>query len=596
MNEQTLTLPSVPKKLMRQVFCGMIVCMLTWVMVPNASAALSLPEPDVLIQEAQQGKNQLRDVINQIDQNLVEIRDAETFDRYFAILDALQVIADDLGLDTIYPDGVKKLGHRMVQKGVNWLNLRVDSIDKMLAYHQWMSEPQPAYTAMYSFEIQLKDIKQLKDLESASMKLERLLVFVTQQWPTDTSLHRLYRDLLSDVAVKSLKNTSLTNEQILFWVTKIYRPEALLDVAIKFQDQMYQITAETKTELHLSLERIYQIFLHSQKLDPGSSESLRNQIGDNAVDLFLRSIRFEENLNENEFNQVMMMFSKRHYISLANAWALYDKVPHTDFAVNYIEKSFIFTKKLREVGLSAEAETLSRAIRSKASAILARSLKLEGFWEMKDRRGKKWALNIIYAADGMIFVDLTGPDQMSYPFFYVIYDMDQKGFLAALRAPDADINSNVPVRFFPQPDGTLKVVNMISPEADMVMIAKRIQTYPDLMAQREIGSAVDFNGVYQGILKLDKISAKKVELSIATFNDHAIGNMKHPSFFATFNFGSNGKDNVIYLTRGNNKVLGSWMHLRLKMDDKNNLVGYLIDGATGLNPNPIQLKKIANGN
>ena len=576
---------------MKQTVAALITAMLVFI-TNHASAELQLDTPQNLISQAKQGKSQLRDVINAIDQNLAEIRDVQTFDQYFFILDDLQVISDDVKLNTIYPDGVKKLGHRMVQKGINWLHIGTDSVDKLIYYHRWMSEPQPAFAALYSFEMQLKDLKELSDMEAASTKLEQLLTFSTQKWPVETSLLRLYRDILSDLAVKVLKTPSLAEEDVLFWITKIYRSESLSEVTVKIQDQIYQTNEDNKQQLHVALTRLFYLYEHSKKLDSGVSEGLQNQIGDSGVDLFLRSLRFNEMLSNQEFQQLLSLFSKRHYVSLAAAWSLYDQVPKAELAMDFMQKSFIFIQKLREMGLTAEANSLSRSITGKAASTFARAYNIEGYWEMKDRHGKKWSLNIIFADEDLIFANFAGQEDFSYPMFYVAYDMENSGFVAALRATDSDQSSNIPIRFFPQEDGTLKVINMVSPKADQVMIAQKKQTYPDLFTQKQLDSKANFNGIYEGTLEIIPGVPRKIEMAITTFNEHAVGNLKHPSFFATFNYGSNGKDNVLYLTRGNSNVLGSWMHLRLQIDENKNLVGYLIDGATGLNKKQIRWKKV----
>lgn len=565
----------------------------------SAHAELMLSPPAQLLEQAKQGKNELRDVINMMDQNLDEMRDVRTFDSYFFILDDLQKIADDVHMNTIYPDGVKKLGNRMVQKGINWLQISTDSTEKIIYYHRWMIEPQPAFAALYSFEMQVKDLKTKEEMQASALKLEQLFAYSAKKWAIETSLLRLYRDVLSDLAVNALKKNQLSQEEYLFWTTKIYQPDALSEVILTIQDKIYQTIKDSKTNLHPALLSLFRIHEHLEQLETGVTENLKIQLGDAAVDLFMRSLRFEEKLSDEEFKQLISLFQKRHFVSMAAAWDQINKLPQeADFALYNIQKAFVFIQLLRQQSLFAEADALSRVITSKAGFIYARAYNLEGYWEMKDRQGRKRSLNIIFADETMVFADMAVKDDFSYVFFHVTYDIENSGFVASLRPMDTDISANIPIRFYPQPDGTLKVIDLVTSKTESVMMATKTQSYPDLIMQTEPESTVTFNGVYEGYLELPAglgLPAgppKKVQLIVNTFNDHTFANLKHPSFFATFNYGNNGKENVLYLTRGNDKILGSWMHLRLKQDENKNLVGYYIDGATGLQKKPIKWKKV----
>ncbi len=554
-------------------------------------AELHLAEPKDLLAKASFDKNQLRDVINDIDQSLADMRDAPTFDKYFFMLDDLQVLADRLNLETIYPEAVKKLGGRMVQKGVNWLDLIHDSKDKILYYHRWMIEPQPAFAFLYSVEMQIKEEPNYLLLKKGAENLEAALLYADQKWPHENALRLLYRNTASDMAVKILKTSDLPETEVLFWLGKIYTPEAMIEITIDLQNRVYALTEDHKTDIHSLLKRLSTISRHISTGSFAAPENLTSQIGDTIVDLLMKSFRFQEKISDDEYDSALAMMQKRHYSSLANSWTTIEKAPSGDFAYYFIQRAFKFIIALKKVGLPTEAELLSRVITQKSAALLSYHYQLEGLWEMTDSKGRKWHLNIIFANENYLFADISQEGGLSMPLFSVAYDINIGGFIATRRGVDPDSAPNIPIRFFPNEDGTLRVVQPFPVDADPEMTAKKVQSYPNLFTQAQ-EPAPDLNGIYEGNLTLDRGGSQKVRLVVTVINSDVIANLQHPSYVATFNYGNDATGGVLYLTRGNDTPLGFWMHLRAKLDDKGNLNGYVIMGDRGMMPTPFHLKKV----
>lgn len=563
-------------------------------LIPSfAFAELKLDPPARLLERASKNRNQLRDVINEIDRNVIEMRDQRTFDQYFFILDDLQILADRLQLNTIYPDAVKKLGQRMVQKGVNWLHIYKDSQERLLYYHKWIgAEAQVAFTFLYAVEIQLRNETNLSTLRTASTHLEALMEYGLKRWPSNTGLRILYEQQLSEIAVKILKIPSLPEEEVLFWIGKIYSAEAMTAFAIIVQSSVYALEAKNKTDLHYLLQRLVSIRRQIAKPNFNSPEALVNQVGDAGVDLLLRSFRLNEKLSDAEFKAALEAFERRHLISLAYAWGQLKIDISGDFALYFAQASFDFIKELEKRGLNTEATVLSTQITEKSSSIFAKHHQLEGLWKAVDSKKRVWLLNVIFANDDVLFVNLAQHNGLSFPMFHVVYDIQNGGFVASLRASDADITANIPVRFFPQEDGTLKIVGMITADMDLEMTANRIQTYPQPLAPLDAQTEVDLNGVYEGTMTLPGGGPRKIRMVVTVVNDNIIANLQHPSFSATLNYGNDGRSGILYATRGNDRATGSWMHLRARLDKDGYLRGHIIVGNFGLLPSKIEWKKV----
>ena len=558
-----------------------------------SSADINLDTPEKLIERASEGKNQLRDVINEIDLNLSEIRDVRTFDRYFFLLDDLQELATKFNLDSIYPDAVKKLGHRMVTKGVNWVDVVSTPTETVLYYHRWMQETQPAFAFLYAADLRRKEETDYGNLKKAAITLEATLLFAEKKWESERPLRLLYRSTLSTLAAQMMKRDDLAESEVDFWISKIYSAEAMGELVTFIQSSVYDVKPETVQKLHWALRRL--LVVHQQSTNPafGAPENLISQINDTAVDIVLKSFRFEEKLSDDEFTQSLGAMRLRHYAALANAWASIGKVPRGDFGTYYIKRAFSFIAKLDSLGLSAESTLLSTAITAKAAAILGRSMNIEGTWTMKDRQNKTWRLVIAFASEDLVFASFTDGERItSRPFFHVVYDVHMGNFLATERAGDTDLSPNLPLRFEPQDDGTMLVEDLMFPE-NPKMLARRSQTYPDLMNKGAVPGP-NMNGSYEGEITIPGGTKTPVVLVVTVFDGYSIGNMRFLGSNTTFNYGSPANDGSIYLTRGSTSYrgTGTWMQLRGTLGRDGYLRGYSIVGNWGMVEAPFALKKV----
>lgn len=128
----------------------MLSCLIFFSLGIVVRADLNLDNPQALVSRAALNKNELRQVINDIDLDLSEMRDQATFEKYFFMLDDLQAHAVKIDLDSIYSNAVRKVGNRTVQKGVNWLDIFKTSQAHLIYYEKWMSDYQTASSLLYT--------------------------------------------------------------------------------------------------------------------------------------------------------------------------------------------------------------------------------------------------------------------------------------------------------------------------------------------------------------------------------------------------------------------------------------------------------------
>ncbi len=560
----------------------------------SARADLNLDSPRVLLQRAAVNKNELRDVINAIDLNLSEMRDQVTFDQYFLLLDDLQELAVRMDLDSIYPNAVRKVGNRMVQKGVNWLDIFKTSQAHLLYYQKWMSDYQTASSLLYTAGLQIKDETKLDRLRIGADNLEALMKLADQMWPDERALRLLYRTTLSDLASKVLKTEKSSDNQTEFWLAKIYTPDAMSEFTTLLQGQVFELNATNATDVHWILHRLVLVYNHANEPTFGAPESLNAQIGDSGVDLILKSFRLQEPLADAEFSQLFSMMQTRHSIALAAGWASFGKVPRGIFAEYYLKHAYQFVALLQNRGLTAEALSLSQSIDKKTAAINGHQDDIEGTWMMTDNKGVQWRLVMAYTADDTLFGSFSDAgERYVRPFYNVVYDMKMSRYVAAERSIDADRAVNRLIRFTYEAGGTLKVFDSDAPLKPL-MTAKRVQRYPDLLNNPATTLAPSMDGTYQGRLTIPGGRSSMATLTISVFSGASVGNLQmlEGQYDSTFNFGTPADVGVVYLTHGGITGSGTWMQIRAKLGADGILRGYTIYGGSGMVSTPFAMKKV----
>ena len=150
----------------------MLFALLLWpLMVATAYAEVKLEPPQALLRRAEMSRAEAREVILDIQANVSEFVDPQTFDSYFYILDDLQKIADEKGVNEIYPNAVRTLGQQMVANGIRWLTASRDSLDRIMYYHRWMNV-EIAASFLSNVELEEKTLSPSESLVFARIRQE----------------------------------------------------------------------------------------------------------------------------------------------------------------------------------------------------------------------------------------------------------------------------------------------------------------------------------------------------------------------------------------------------------------------------------------
>lgn len=569
---------------MKKLFAALL--LLANTCLPSAYAELKLEPPQKLLEKARESRIACREVILDLQQNISEFRDPKTFDAYFNILNDLARIAAEKGVEEIYPNAVKSLGQQMTANGIRWLSASRDSIERILAYHQWMSA-EIAFSFLSNVELEEKTLAP-GDITTFAMNLDRLIPWIDQAFPQSSGLRLGYRNLLSDRAAKMLARESLTEEERLFWLSKIYSSSGFSSAINLIQDNVLRITKENRTTLHLYAQRLIVVSSRLLADAPNQPFWLINLTGDAALITVMRAVFLQESLPDTEFTGLLRLMQANHLQGLVQQWIT--RLPSEAYLPEYLRLTGLLVKELNAKELEKEGGEAGRFYARLAAPAKAREKKLEGTYVLTSADGKKWIFTAAFVRPTEVFVGLgDSVGFVSKNFFSLTYLPEEDIFVASERERNDDAFRNRVIKFKLKSDGTLELRDLAN---DAFMSGKKTESYPDYFKDAKAEPTSQPEGRYEGMVPLGKDLKKKMVLTVNAFKGYTTAGMTDDSVTVTFelNIGSAGTDSVLYLTTGN---LGraSWAQLRGTL--KNGVYkGYVIIGGRGIAASEFILKKI----
>jgi|GEM_PF-5018394 len=572
-----------------------------------SQAALNLKSPEDLVLQARKNLNGVRTVVTDIDLNLSEIRDGRTFHKYFEILPELEVLAAKHNLDSIYPKAVRKLGARMVQKGVHWLRIDEDSAEKILLYHDWMSDSAPSFTFLYAAELTIEGIKldsqnSRASLKSISSKLEKLIEAIDRKWSQETSLRVSYRSLISNLSVRVIKTSKdLTPQDFEFWIGRIHKSDYLNELVIGLQGKLQAIgRGETSSqnrasEAKATLQRLILISKALKTTKVSVPDSLYLVSGEAIGEALILLLKLKAELTPADFQEALSNTNNRGLPQLANLWISHWREIPSSYAIQFLDLGLILAARLLENGWYVEAQSLKDFLHVKYVPAVCLQHKLEGMWKFQDYRKKKWSLIIVRADEDQFFASLADQEGFVYrDAYYLTFDPSRKLFIAANRKTDFGRSTNLPFHFSWDSETGLSVSGIHMEQMQKEYKAVKTQNFPNFIKEEHgpVG-ATEGLGVYRGKLTIPGMEKTLTQLMISASNEVYFANMTQPFLNKTFNYGSQLKGNVIYLTSGSDGGRGSFFQLRGTFEN-GVYKAYIIRGGTGLEPKPVQFVKQGN--
>lgn len=564
----------------------LLFALLLWpLLVVTAHAELHLEPPEALLKRAQISRAEAREVILDLQQNISEFVDPKTFDSYLYILDDLQKIADEKGVNEIYPNAVRTLGQQMVANGIRWLTAGRDPIERILYYHKWMNA-EIAASFLSNVELEEKTLSPEESLQFAK-NLETLIPYIDATFPHASALRLGYRTVLSERAARVLGRQDLTEEERLFWLSKLYNAAGFSSALNLIQDDVLHLTPENKARLHVYVHR----YLTLAKRLLGDSQNqpfwLVNLNGDTAQIIVMRGVFLLEPFSNEEFKALLGSMQANDLQTLTQTWVT--RLPKDEGYLNdYLRLTNMLVEELRARELTKEANEAFRFYTKIAAPTRAKDKILEGTYLLKDQSGKEWVLTAAFARGTEVFIGLA--DKMGFvnkSFFFLSYVEAEDAFIASERERTEDPYRNWAIKFKMKKDGTIEVRDLSARPGEDILKGKKTESFPNYFTESST-DPVNPGGRYEGI-----IGGKKMVLTVTAYTGATTAQMSDADNVLSIdlNVGTFGTDRVLYLTTGNTGRT-AWLQLR-GVVTKKEYRGTMIKGGKGIVAKEFVLKKVS---
>jgi hypothetical protein len=562
-----------------------LLCLLLWpFLLSNAYAELRLDPPQTLLKRAESGRTEAREVILDLQQNISEFVDPHTFDAYFYILDDLERIADEKKVNEVYPNAVKSLGAQMASNGIRWLSASQDSIERILYYHRWMNvEIASSFLANVEMEEKTLAPGQVKQFAE---NLDQLIPYIDRTFPQASALRLGYRTVLSERAARTLGREDLSEEERLFWLTKLSTSSGFSSAYNYIQDDVLHLTADKRQKLHTYVHRF--LTLSARLRADGESQPfwLVNLNGDTAQIIAMRAVFLMEPLSDQEFQGLLDSMQANDLQALTTQWMA--RLPKEAYLNEFLRLTRHLVNELKERELSKETNEMSRFYVRISAPTRAREKLLEGTYALKSQNGKEWVFTAAFARGTEVFVALS--DKMGFvnkSYFFLTYVEADDTFIASERERGEDPFRNWAVKFKMNKDGTITVTDLAAPKGEQFLKGKKVESYPNYFTESQ-AEPINPAGRYEG-----EILGKKMTLEVTAYNGLTTAQMYDEQNHLNFdlNVGTFATDSVLYLTTGMaNRA--TWIQLRGAIK-KGAYRGRMIKGGQGLLGKEFVLKKVS---
>lgn len=558
--------------------------------VNPAHAALTLPDPAVLLQKASQGRTQLRDVILDIASQISEMRDPKTFDKYFYILPQLKTYSNQFKLDDVYPQAVEKLGLKMVAQGSRWLLITRDDAARLEYYLSW-SDADVVGNFYNATENEIRDETNKALLTKAIENLEVIIPIVDKKFPSRFDLKQSFRTLQSSIAVKFLRQ-KLPKQEALYWIEKLADINTMNEYLDLVQQSVFTIDNGNRQLAHEVNELLISLRARAHKILPDPPLWLDNYIGEVQIEVIMRMIRMEEEFLTGEFEKALEMLSVKQLQGLSLQWVNPELLPKAGYAAHYVQLTKSLVLLLQKSGLKQEASDLEKAVAKASAAIFVSNIKGEGTYVLYNSKGVKWIFTIVEVKKGLLFASLVDEKLFAYKgFFYLGYNLNNGQFVATAREPDLDTTTDLPVAQFKiEPNGDITLIDLYAPPDQRELKGKRTQIYDSYTEMKSTGPVV-LEGEYKGEIFLPDNSKATLMLTITGVNKESVGRLSNAQGrIYDFNYGTAVDQPYVYLTTGR-LPRTTWVQIRAYMKD-GKLRGKMIIGGRGISNQEFVLDKL----
>lgn len=560
----------------------------------TAFAELHLAEPEALLTQARKGRIELRDVIFDIEKNIPEFTELDQIDRYVFILPELQHLSEEFRLDDLYPKAVKKLGESIFSASIKWLDVRNLPSEQIVRFAQYANFDLAFRYAEAIEDILNKERDQAKLMKGAET-IEALEVLFFQTLPDQPGLQASLRNILSDLANKFLSKPGLTEEQTLFWISKISTTHGVMTYLDVIGNKITTIKRDGQVEAHLYVKRLIELQERMNKLETEIPGYLTSNVSDKFSELIQRMMLHEIVFESNEFEQILSVMTPNSVRQLAGSIMARDAEISLAYGDEYIRLMQILLNHLQIHGFDFEAKEFGLYMQRSIAPIMIRRYSAEGHFHLKDHTGKSWVFSVVQVRRNMHYAALGSEDRVIFKsFYYVSYDFKNKKFVAFERGADLDGNGNQVVSFRIAMDGSIKFEDLYSLRDIKTLTGHKVSLMPLYNDGLEDTSTI--TGRYKGSIKIKDGSTSKAELIVSVLNGFVMGRLnlsKDGMVYASLDY-SVGSEIVtgrtVHLTTGK-LASETWSHLRLGYYG-NKVRGVMIQGGRGTISEEFELTRV----
>ncbi len=583
-----------PKLIFRTFSFTLIFSMITLLNSAPAMADLKLDSPDQLLARAQQNRQELRQVIIELNQQLPEMRDPATFESYLYTLDKLNELAVQFDLEEIYPGAVISTGHRMANFGVKWMDLTTFDIQKIPRYLRWFDNDSFAsLLVVTNYILKTTPVLKLEQQKNAGENLQLIVKNYLNVVIARPDLQIGYRDTLSGIATSIILNSSTTESEKEYWFNRIYTSSGLALFLEGLQKNLYNLNPEKIDEFPRLFRNLKSSFDRSKELIDISGNWIKDRIAELSIELIKKSFECKFMFSKEQVTGLIAEFSTRQLQSLTQTLLSIPENYLIDSPTQIETLLTLLQPRLLSAQLLTDANNLDIFAGKSLAAIKIREEKREGTYKLTDKKGRVYFLTL--ASSRPLDIQAAIVDSgwgLFKNYFYFRYDIATGIYTGTYGVNETDFGYNrslIRVKFTPQ--GGIEIRDEYAVDPDMVTLSGRlIEAIPSLHFAAQL--TPNWSRKFRGTIRYTKPQRTvTAEMIVQSNGLNIIARLRDTSGpIYDFSHGFFTDQNKLILNTGRIPQT-SWVQFRGSLDSSQ-LQGQFILGGRGIVTDIFNLKEV----
>lgn len=427
----------------RLFFLSAVMCIMTNLVLLTSLAfgELRLDPPDVLLSRASQNRQELRDAVISIQQQLPEMRSQAIFESYFFLLDDLDALAVKFDLNDIYPNAIFALGSKMTLFGVKWMDLGQMPQKAFSYYMKWLDAD--GYASLLGTTNYILQTLEKKDLERFKLLAENVDFLISK----DLEIIRVrpdlavgYRELISEVAIRFIQRPEASENERDYWFQKIYTASGLSLFLDSIQRRVYGLEVSTKSEASLIYRDMVRAYAKLAVIYDSSTYGFKDRISELAVEYVKKCFELNLELTRAEIEGLVAQFSSRSLQLLATTLGATPENFLIDNARALENFYHVLMPRLVQNSLLTDSNNFDMFVGRSLAAFKVRALGLEGTYKVTNSQGRVFNFTLLSVGPLDLSAALVDEKWMAFRnFFYVRYSPESQVFTATYSQYEYDI-------------------------------------------------------------------------------------------------------------------------------------------------------------